>query len=135
LRRLLRITMGLKDYKVKQTGFGQCENTRARNLINRFNDKVSRCVERYRAAHNALLALDPIGEWQTRLQQLKSDDVRAPGRRDDESEGSRQVSWIWLVARRCGLGQVSSPKQPGPLSDKEVDECKHTIYNNIILFS
>lgn len=128
LRRLLRITMGLRDYKAKQIGPSQRAGTRARNLINRFQDKVFRCVKRYRVAHNALLALDPMGEWQTRLQQLKDEDIRAPGRGDNESEGNRQLSWIWLVARRCGLGPVSSMQQPGPssLSDEELDDCKHT---------
>ncbi|KAN0118878.1 hypothetical protein V8E52_004650 [Russula decolorans] len=101
LRRLLRITMGLRDYKVKQIGPSQRAGTRARNLINRFKDKLSRCAERYRAARNALLALDPMGEWGKRLQELKNEHIRAPGRSDGESEGFRQVSWIWMVARRC----------------------------------
>ncbi|KAN0105342.1 hypothetical protein V8E52_011131 [Russula decolorans] len=116
LRRLLRITMGLRDYKVKQIGPSQRAGTRARNLINRFKDKLSRCAERYRAARNALLALDPMGEWGKRLQELKNEHIRAPGRSDGESEGFRQVSWIWMVARRCTPGQVSSPQQLQPLS-------------------
>jgi hypothetical protein len=115
--------MGLRDYKLKQIGPSQRAGTRARNLINRFNDQISRCAERYRAAHNALLALDPTGEWQTRLQQLKKEDIRAPGRGDDESEGFREVPWIWLTMRQRVLEQVSSPEQLG-LSDKELDECE-----------
>jgi hypothetical protein len=95
LRRLLRITMSLRDYKSKQIGPSQRAGTRARNLISRFNKKVSRCVERYKVARNALLSLDPMGEWQARLQLLKEEDVRAPGRLDDESEGRREVPWIW----------------------------------------
>ena len=71
LCRLLRITMGLRDYKSTQTEPSQRVGTRARSLINRFQDKVSQCAERYRAAYNALLALDPMGKWQTRLQRLK----------------------------------------------------------------
>jgi hypothetical protein len=122
LRRLLCITMNLRDYKVKQVGPSQCVGTRARNLVKRFQGKVSRCVERYRAAHNALLALCPIGEWQTHLRQLKDDNIRPPGRREDESEGSREVPWIWLVMRRCGLEQASSQEQSGPLSEEELDD-------------
>ncbi|KAN0120530.1 hypothetical protein V8E52_004357 [Russula decolorans] len=121
LRHLLRITMDLRDYKVKQIGPSQRAGTRACNLINRFKDKLSRCAERYRAARNALLALDPTGEWGKRLQELKNEHIRAPGRGDGESEGFRQVSWIWMVARRCTPGQVSSPQQLQPLSDKELD--------------
>jgi len=125
LRRLLRIKMSLWNYKSKQIGASQRAGTRARTLIDRFKDKVSRCAERYRAAHNALLALDPKGEWQKCLRQLKEDDIRAPGRRENESEGFRNVSWIWLDTRRNRFGQVSSPEQLGPLSDEELDDCEH----------
>ena len=71
--------MGLRDYKVKQVGQSQRVGTRACNLISHFKDKVSRCVERYRVACNSLLALDAMGEWQTCLQQLKDEDIWAPG--------------------------------------------------------
>jgi hypothetical protein len=121
LRRLLRITMDLRDYKLKQIGPSQRAGTRASNLIKRFQGKVSRCAERYRAAHNALLVLCPTGEWQTHLRQLKDEDIRAPGRREDESEGFREVSWIWLVTRR-GSEQASFQEQSGPLSKEELDD-------------
>ena len=125
LRRLLRIKMGLKHYKSKQIGASQRGGTRAHNLINRFQDKITRCGERYRAAHHALLALDPTGEWQTRLRQLKDKDIWAPGRGDDESEGFREVSWIWQVMRRCVPEQVPSLEQLGSLSEEELDDCEH----------
>lgn len=125
LRRLLRITMGLTHYKIKQIGPSQRAGTRARNLISRFKDKVSRCVEHYRVAHRALLTLDPEGEWQTHLQQLNDEDVRAPGRSDNESEGFREVSWIWMVTRQRRPGQDSSLRQSGPLSDEELDGCEY----------
>jgi hypothetical protein len=134
LRRLLRITMGLGDYKSKQVGPSQRVATRARNLISRFKDKVSRCAERYRAAHNALLALDPMGEWETHLRQLKDQDIRAPGRGDGESEGFREVPWIWKVMRRNKPEQVSSPGELGPLSEEELDSCEHiNLYYLILL--
>ena len=107
LRCLLRITMGLRTYKSKDIGPSQRAGTRARNLINRFNEKVSGCAESYRVAHDALLALDPTGEWQKRLRQLKEEDVRASGCRDNESEGSREVLWIW---RRYVPEHDSSPE-------------------------
>ena len=125
LRRFLRITMGLRDYKSKQIGPSQRAGTRARNLMNRFNDKVSRCVDRYKVAYNSLLALDPKGEWQLHLFQLKDNHVRAPGRGDDESEGFREHSWIWLAKRPHVQEQVSSLEQSGPLSGEELDNCEH----------
>src|SRR6267154_1166420 len=98
---------------------------RAHTLITHFKNKVSRCVEHYRAAHVALLTLDPRGDWQKCLRQLKEDDVRAPGRHNNESKGFCEVSWIWLDTQQNRLGQVSSPEQLEPLSDEELDDCKH----------
>jgi hypothetical protein len=135
LRRLLRITMGLRDYQFKQIGPSQHAGTCARNLVNWFKDKTSRCAERYKVAHNALHALNPKGEWQTYLQQLNDDDIRAPGRGDDESEGFRELSWIWRVTRRYGLGQGSSLEQSGPLTDEELNGCEYMsrCYLNLLI--
>lgn len=124
LRRLLRVTMGLTDYKSKQIGPSQRAGTRARNLINRFRDKVSRCAERYKAARNALLALDPQGKWKIRLLQLKDEDIRTPGRGEDESEGFREVPWIWRGTRQNVPQHDSSLEQIRPLSDEEFDDCE-----------
>src|SRR5713226_10215586 len=74
LRCLLRVTMCLRHYKLKQIGTSQHAGTRARNLINHFNNKVSRCVEHYRVAHNSLYALDPMEEWRIHLLELKDED-------------------------------------------------------------
>jgi hypothetical protein len=136
LRRLLRITIGLRDYKFKQIGPSQRAGTRACNLVNRFKDKTSRCAERYKVAHNALHTLDPKGEWETCLQQLNDDDIRGPGRGDDESEGFRELSWIWRVTRRYGLGQGSSLEQSGPLTDEELNGCEYMsrCYLNLLIF-
>jgi hypothetical protein len=125
LRRLLRITMGLKDYRLKQIGTSQRQGTRAHNLKSRFFDKVSRCAERYRVARSALLALDPMGEWQERLLQLKNEDIRPPGRGDGESEGSREVPWIWRTMPRPVREQASSVEQLESWSDEELDSCEH----------
>ena len=78
--------MGLQDYKAKQIGPSQRAGTRARTLIARFWDKVSRCVDRYKAAYSALLSLsEPEGEWRSRLRPLTDKDVRTPRRHDDET--------------------------------------------------
>lgn len=95
LRRLLRITAGLAEYKYTQVGFGQGPNTRARSQITRFKSKVALTAERYRAAYQALLCLDPQGSWITRLLKLEDSDIRWPTRNPDEAEGTREISWIW----------------------------------------
>ena len=124
LRRLLRVTMGLQDYKAKQIGPSQRAGTRARTLIARFWDKVSRCVDRYKAAYSALLSLEPEGEWRSRLRPLTDKDVRAPRRHDDEYEGTRELSWIWRIACRSGLDGINSVEELDPMSNEELDDCE-----------
>jgi hypothetical protein len=105
LRRQLRISATLRDYKKVQVGSSQKMGTRMRNLLSRFHDKTIRCAERYSAAYQALSTLDPNGHWTARLRFLDhKKDLRAPRRsEDDESrETRRELSWIWLVLREDG---------------------------------
>lgn len=100
LRRQLRTSHALPTYK-KQQVVGQGPNTRARAIFSRFSAKTDRCSDRYCRAYEALQILDPNGSWTQRLQKLNKEDVRGPGREEDEpSEGRRVTSWIW----RVGLG-------------------------------
>ena len=86
---------------------GQKKNTKMRTLFQRFNQKTLRAAERYRAARKALEVLDPGGDWQTRLQVLRPEDICGPGweradkkeRRPEMCEKRREESWIWLVSR------------------------------------
>lgn len=99
LRRQLRIMTGVFNYKKTHvSGMGQRANTRARTLMAQITDKTRLFAERYRAARLALSKLNPNGDWQVRLQPLRTEDVRGPGRGDEESEGRRELSWIWLTS-------------------------------------
>jgi hypothetical protein len=110
LRRLLRITMGLWQYKYTQLGPSQHAGTRARSMISRFQGKINRCAERYRAVRSALLLLEPEGSWSQRYLELKPEDIRTPGRGDhEESEGRREVSWIWMV--RVNEADIASEEE------------------------
>ena len=103
LRRLLRISMGLWNYKFRQIGPSQRASTRTRALIDHFKDKIHRCAERYRAARAALLSLDPAGSWILRLHDLKNEDIRAPQKEEDKHEGDQAPSWIWLGPSTAGV--------------------------------
>jgi hypothetical protein len=97
LRRLLRISSGLWQYKKTQVAPSQRAGTRARSLISRFKDKIDRCADRYRVARRALVSLDPQGftEWANRFRELKAEHVKGPRRaEEDKSEGRRELSWI-----------------------------------------
>jgi hypothetical protein len=97
LQQLLRVTSGLWQYKVHQVGHSQKASTWARTLINRFKDKTARCANRYRQAYSALVSLDPHGDWKSWLRMLNDEDIKGLRKDNDEAEGTRQLSWIWLV--------------------------------------
>jgi hypothetical protein len=101
LRRQLRITTGVFNYKKTHvSGTGQKSNTRARTLLSQLTAKTKMFADHYRAVRKALSTLDPNSNWQRRLLPLRPDDIRGPSRQDDdESEGRRELTWIWLTAR------------------------------------
>ncbi|KAG1852201.1 hypothetical protein F4604DRAFT_1883522 [Suillus subluteus] len=81
---------------------GQTANTRAHNALTRVVAKASAAANKYCTAHGALSALAPLLQmvgWNRKYKELnKKDNVRgmsAP--KKGESEGRRQLSWIWLV--------------------------------------
>jgi hypothetical protein len=101
LRRQLRITTGIFNYKKTHvSGTGQKSNTRARTLLSQLTAKTKMFADRYRAARKALSILDPSGDWQCQLLPLHPEDIRGPTRLDDdESEGRRELTWIWVTGR------------------------------------
>ncbi|OJT14077.1 hypothetical protein TRAPUB_9373 [Trametes pubescens] len=100
IRHLRRILAGVTDYTRRNgSGDGQRMSTRCREVYARFNAKVKRAVERYRAARVAMLVLEPNGDWVHTYQPLLDTDLRGPRRDQDDfpSEGRYDVSWIWLA--------------------------------------
>ena len=126
LRRQLRISATLLDYKKTQVGgTSQKMSTWMRSLMSRFHDKTIRCAERYSAAYKALLILDPDGDWTSRFKFLDhKKDLRSPRRNidDDPGESRRELSWIWLV----------SPGGGPPESVASADEINESMYSILI---
>lgn len=106
IRRQRRILSGLYLFKkLNVSGPGIKANTRMHSLFKRFNHKTLRCAERYRAAREALVALDPSGKWSEHLRPLHQKDIRGPGKdvNDPGSNGRYEPSWIWLVPRATNV--------------------------------
>jgi hypothetical protein len=80
-----------------------------------------RCAQRYHAAYTALLALDPTGEWRKQLKKLNDEDIRDPGKDDDEMEGTRELSWIWLTRYNLESG---APIKFNKITDKDLIDSK-----------
>lgn len=103
IRRMRRVLAAVADYnKTNVAGTGQRMTTRMQDLYARFRAKERRAVNRYRAAHAAMHALEPNGDWAITFRSLLDEDLRGPRKQDDDmgepaSEGRYQISWIWLT--------------------------------------
>lgn len=101
IRHHRRILMGVTQFcQIHVAGTGQTPNTRMRHLYSKYQGRITSAAARYRAAYKALRVLSPLGAWSNHLRELKDDDIRGPGREDDEpqlGEGDQDISWIWLV--------------------------------------
>jgi hypothetical protein len=113
VRHQRRIISGLWQFKrLNVDGMGNKACTRIRALYNRFRLRTQRCAGHYRAARQALVALDPDGSWQSRLRVLKDEDIRGPGKDDDGvGNGRFEPSWIWLVARNHSAPDEGASEQ------------------------
>lgn len=119
--RKIRRTLLVNHY-TQVAGQGQRVNTRSRTVLNGVESRIAKFVKRYRTAYQALLQLDPTGNWQETFLELKDSDNRGPGKESDEEgvgDGSYFRSWIWL----------SNPRAPGATdggeecaSEEEVNE-------------
>lgn len=97
LRKHLRVKDLVSDFKLQHTaGTGQKANTRMRSLEARYEAIIQRTAARYRAARVALHSLDPNGDWKNKFLVLDKKDVRPVGKQKGQSEGHRELSWIWL---------------------------------------
>ncbi|KAF9493978.1 hypothetical protein BDN71DRAFT_1508040 [Pleurotus eryngii] len=106
-RRLLRIMLGLADYRWTQVSHGQGPRTRARALVDHYKARLQLATEAYRTARKALVQLDPLGSWIGRLRELQDGDIRWPTREEgEEMQGtseeigdSLRVEWLRSRAR------------------------------------
>ncbi|KAF7983642.1 hypothetical protein HWV62_20588 [Athelia sp. TMB] len=102
IRRLLRISSTVLEFKKGQHMASQRITTRTRQLILNFRAKSDAVAARYVAAYNALNTLDPGGDWTTSFKPLNTAvDLHLPRREEDDlvAENRRELSWIWLVPR------------------------------------
>jgi len=113
IRRQRRIISGLWQFKkLNVDGTGNRVATRMRTLYNRFRLRTRRCATCYRMARAALVVMDPNGSWQSRLKDLKDNDIRGPGKDDTSLGNSRfEPSWIWLVPRLSSAPDMGDSEQ------------------------
>ncbi|KLO05066.1 hypothetical protein SCHPADRAFT_794115, partial [Schizopora paradoxa] len=77
VRKDLRVGSKIFNHRSRQTaGTGTKPNTRMQTLLKRFNDKAHLAAKAYRAAHTAMLGLDPDGAWSTKYKLLRDKDVK-----------------------------------------------------------
>ena len=112
LRRLRRLVRGLTLQAQKHPSPTQRTMTRSRSVFEGLQVRIAQVCSRYRNARTALLRLHPSGGWTTFFKELKKEDIRGPGREEDETSESRYIpSWIWMLQ-----APSSPPDLPGSLS-------------------
>jgi hypothetical protein len=140
LRHLLRIKASVYLDK-KANSVGQKAGTRSTTLLVDYTLKIERVAKAYRESRAAALRIDPHGQWQCRLKELKKGDIRAAHQNEDEAgqlaaygkksggtsvwhEKDRVISWIWKVPRDPGGSSVHSSLGDEALeaSEEEVGE-------------
>ena len=127
LRRVRRIKHTLLiNHRTQIAGQGQRANTRSRTVISGIEERISKFAQRYRIAYNALVQLDPTGEWRETYLELKDEDNRGPGKEDNEQglgDGSYTFSWIWLSNPQARDTSGSETVYvEGVASDEEVND-------------
>ena len=99
LRRARRTRRGLITFhKVQLAGQGQKTQTKSQAAMKTVQIRIDRSVRRYRVARDALLCLDPCGDWTKLYPPLSDHDNRGPGKEPEEipgSDGTWVPSWIW----------------------------------------
>ena len=89
----------LMNHYMQVAGQGQRANTRSRAVLNSVENRITKFVERYRTAYQALCRLDPSGDWREVYLVLEDSDNRGPGKERNEEgtgDGTFLRSWIWL---------------------------------------
>ena len=113
----------LMNHHVQIAGQGQRASTRSRAVLASVEERITKYVERYRIAYQALLRLDPTGNWRQTFQELKDCHNRGPGKeREEERAGDGKYirSWIWLVNPQAVV--PSAGAGPADRTDGVADE-------------
>ncbi|KIK74265.1 hypothetical protein PAXRUDRAFT_29183 [Paxillus rubicundulus Ve08.2h10] len=100
----LRSNLRVQSYVLKYKDCNlhcQGANTRACNTLKGIDARIDAAANRYRNAHEALVVLSPLLKevgWQATLRPLDRQHIRAMSDLlDDETEGTKKLSWIWTV--------------------------------------
>ncbi|KAF8874974.1 hypothetical protein BD779DRAFT_1613491 [Infundibulicybe gibba] len=114
LRRHLLLQKHMYTFKDRY-GHGQKHHTRSLGPINALQDKINSDALRYRTTREALCKIAALlgrTGWEGTLRHLGSDDIRAVGvaQMEGETEGRRNISWIWMVD---GTGEGDQVMQEG----------------------
>ena len=122
LRRARRVRRGLITFhKVQLAGEGNKSQTKSRAAMSSVEGRIERWVCRYRVARDALLQLDPSGDWQDLYHVLDDCDNRGPGKEPEElpaSDGQYVPSWIWLA----NSNTITADPTQSTISPDEVNE-------------
>jgi hypothetical protein len=114
----------LVNHHTQVAGEGVRANTRSHTVISSVEERIAKFVERYRVAYQALLQLDPVGDWREKYLELKDSDNCGPGKEKNEGgtgDGTYFRSWIWLANPRVPDSADGEAGEEGA-SEEDVNE-------------
>ncbi|KAI0695073.1 hypothetical protein C8T65DRAFT_744181 [Cerioporus squamosus] len=107
---------------------GQRANTHSQTVIKSVDSKINGDAQRYRAAYSALLVLaGPLAQkdWQDSLKPLLATDIRHVTEGEaGQSEGRRQMSWIWRASASPKVPDAAGNMQNSLQESLRVEWCK-----------
>ena len=123
LRQSRRALCNLQLYfKMNMAGEGIKTQMRTRAIEASATSRINRAVQRYRTAYDALLELEPSGDWKREFRELRNEDNWGPLKEVGEldiGDGWYAPSWIWTTPSAAAL--------PGEGSDAEQREVGETV--------
>ena len=86
----------------KQNIIGQSAQTQAQNIIAHVESSVQASASKYKATHNTMSVLSKLSKnksyWWSILKPLAKGDIRHLSEKgENESDGKKTISWIWVV--------------------------------------
>ena len=125
LRRVRRIRRALlTNHRTQIAGQGRRANTRSRSIIKSIQEHIDKFAQRYCAAYDALVQLEPSGQWRETYLELKEGNNRGPGKEVEEEgvgNGLYTPAWIWLSNPR-GRTPSGAADPAQDATDEEVND-------------
>ena len=116
----------------KRNVIGQSAQTRARNIISGVERSVQASASKYKATRDAMSILSKLSKnksnWRSILKPLAKEDIRHLSEKgENESDGKKTISWIWIVQ---GVAESDSVGNAGMQEGESLKNSCHNLQSS-----